>query len=254
MNSIFTKPVIGFYSARDISALRAEFTASLNGVSERLNKNKLGAEAKEKIFRKELEDTKLKADQATQESRASRVDIRRLSLNKARNLILRYLYDHLGFETDHAGSPPTFFSTYLGIASWRGKEVPGAKDKITILAQFYLDFLRSIGVHSRGNVRSVVCLWDKIKEYRNLDQHEIDLPTKITEMIDFYARHIALKDELQPEDLEVYNFFRAVQEFKISGSTFPVASATSTPATAGYTPFEGGTSRPKLSYAQAAKK
>ncbi len=99
---------------------------------------------------------------------------------------------------------------------------------------------------------SVVCCWDKIKESRNLEQHGFDISAKLLEMIDFYGGHIALGGKLQAEDLELYDFFRAFQAFKMHGSTVSVAISTSAPATAGYMPIGGGTSRVTRSYLQAA--
>jgi hypothetical protein len=157
------------------------------------------------------------------------------------------LYAHCKFKTKHAGSPETFRLTFEGKASWDGKVVAGAKERITELAEFYRGF-----VSSTNDLMSVVCRWDKIKESRNLEQHGFDISAKLLEMIDFYGRHIALGDELQAEDLELYDFFRAFQAFKMHGSTVSVAISTSAPATAGYMPIGGGTSRATRSYLQAA--
>jgi hypothetical protein len=100
-------------------------------------------------------------------------------------------------------------------------------------------------------LESVVRRWDQIKEARNLEQHGFDISAKLFEMTDFYGGHIALGDELQAEDCELYNFFRAIQAFKKQGSKVSVAMTTSGRATAGTMPIGGGTTRPVFSYAQA---
>ncbi len=206
-------------------------------------------EERERIFRKELDRIEAKVDKAKLETKASRADSRLLNLSGARNLITMILYDHCGFETSHAGSPDTFRLTFEGKASSQSRKVPDAQRKITELAMFY-----HRAIDSTNDLISVVCRWDQIKGARNKDQHGLDLSAKLTEMIAFYDRHIALGDELDPENLEFYNFFRAVQEFKNLGSTFPVSTADSTPITAGHMPIGGGTVRISCSYAQALAK
>jgi hypothetical protein len=220
------------FPSRDSSALLAEFATV------------------QKQFQKELEEYKLiaaraeaKAGQAMLETKASRADSRLLNLGVARNSITMILYDHCGFETSHAGSPETFRLTFEGKASWQGKTVPGARERITDLAIFYK---RTVG--STKDLKSVVCRWDQISEARNHDQHGL------SEMIDFYDRHLALGDELEPEHVDFNQFFRAVQEFKNPGSTFPVTIAHSTPTTARHMPTGDGSVRPSCSYAQALAK
>jgi hypothetical protein len=164
----------------------------------------------------------------------------------ARTVTTYILYEHCGFKTNpHAGSPKTFLSTFEGKPSWQGRVVVGAKQKITSLVEFYVKF-----VDSKQRSRAVVCRWDEIKETRNLEQHEFDTNAKLSEMIDFYDRHIAFGDKLQGEDLEFYQLFRAIQAFRMQGSTVPVAITTPVPATAGHVPI-GVATRPSLSYAQA---
>jgi hypothetical protein len=165
----------------------------------------------------------------------------------ARSLTTKVLYEHCGFKTNHAGSSETFLLTFEGQASWNGLVVAGAQQKIIGLAEFYVNF-----VGSEQPLKSAVCRWDEIKKDRNLEQHEFDTYAKLLEMIDFYGRHIALGDKLQPNDLEFYNFFRAIQAFKMQSSTVPVAIPTPVPATVGH--VSGGSTRPSCTYAEAARK
>jgi hypothetical protein len=275
------------FPSRESSALLAEFAAVQKQFQNELEETKrIAARAEAKAdqanreaghFQNELEETKriaaraeakadqanreadqanreagqakLEAGQAKLETKASRADSRLLNLGVARNLITLILYDHCGFKTSHAGSPETFRLTFEGKASWQGKTVPGARERITELAIFYK---RTVG--STNDLKSVVCRWDQIKDARNHDQHGLDISAKLSEMIDFYDRHLALGDELEPEHVEFNQFFRAVQEFKNPGRTFPVTIAYSTPTTVRHMPKGDGSVRPSCSYAQALAK
>jgi hypothetical protein len=145
---------------------------------------------------------------------ASRQDARDLNLNRSANLMMRILYSKVGFNTKHSKTCPStaFVSALHGSPSWDNKIVPGAQKIIQEIVNVYQNYLQDDDDSNIIPDADQICAgWDSIKDFRNFEQHGLDLDVLLVQMIGFYQRHIDLGDKLQGKDKEFFTFFQAIK-------------------------------------------